>query len=175
MPGYFNRIQEREVDLEVYKKGTVSTLLVPMDLAKRMSGIVIATFNPKTRDLCFDFRSTLRLLLEKYRSILASGNLPFQQKPKLTFQEEGLDLQRFSFRPDDADWFEFGLLAYGCGVSRCWLFSYLLEWELSGVSLLVSRPEFKNAVTTAALSRPRLILQIYGKRRYIHRKIHFRL
>jgi hypothetical protein len=175
MPGYFHRHQERSVDLDVYKKGTVSTLLVPQELVVQMSSVVVTTFNPKSKALCFDFRSTLRFLLNKYRGFLGSGNLPFQQKPKLTFQEEGQDLQRFSFRPDDADWFEFGLLAYGCGVSRCWLFSYLLGLELSGLSMLVSHPEFQRAVTTANLARPRLILQIFGKRRYIHRRVHFRL
>jgi hypothetical protein len=117
----------------------------------------------------------LEKLLRKYKGFLASTKLPFQDKPKLTFQEEGLDLQRLSFRVEDDVWFELGILAYGCGVSRCWLFSYLLELELSGISLLVSRPEFQDAVTTPNLSRPRLIHQITGKRHYIHRKIHFRI
>ena len=65
----------------------------------------------------------MKKLLDKYRGMLARGYLPFQEKPKLTYQEEGLELQKFCFRSDDADWYELGILAYGCGVSRCWLFS----------------------------------------------------
>jgi hypothetical protein len=175
MPGYFQRRHEEKVDVKVYEKGTVSTLLIPSDLVDKLSFVLEMGYNPKSERVFFDFRSGLKMLLNKYRGFLANGNLPFQQKPKLTFQDDGNCLQRFSFRPDDADWFELGVLAYGCGVSRCWLFTYLINLELSGIALLVSRSEFQVGVTTSTISRPRLIHQITGKRRYIHRIIHFRI
>jgi hypothetical protein len=175
MAGYFHRQQEEQVDIQVYDRTTISTLLVPQELVDALFRVIPHALNPKNGKVIWDFRTGLRRLVDKYRGFLASGNLPLQSKPKLTFQDEGLALQKFSFRPDDDVWFELGILAYGCGVSRCWLFSYLVNLELSGISMLVSRPEFQKGVTTANLSRPRLILQIFGKRRYIHRKVHFRI
>lgn len=175
MPAYFQRELDAQVDIKTFDSKTISTLLVPKHLCKKMNRVIPNGVHPKNGKIFWNFRSGLQRLLNKYRGFLASGNLPFQQKPKLTFQDEGLELQKFSFRPDDDVWFELGILAYGCGVSRCWLFSYLLSLELSGISMLVSHPEFQKGVTTATHSRPRLILQIKGKRRYIHRKVHFRL
>jgi hypothetical protein len=175
MASFFQRHQEEQVDIQVYDRTTISTLLVPKELVEVLSKVIPNTINPKNGKVIWDFRNGLRRLVDKYRGFLASGNLPLQSKPKLTFQDEGQDLQKFSFRPDDDVWFELGILAYGCGVSRCWLFSYLVSLELSGISMLVSRPEFQKGVTTATLSRPRLILQIFGKRHYIHRKVHFRI
>jgi hypothetical protein len=175
MNGYFERHQDDQVDIKIFDRTTISTLLVPKELVKQLDRVIPSAVHPKNGKLIWDFKNGLKRLLSKYRGFLAVGNLPFQQKPKLTFQDEGQDLQKFSFRPDDDVWFELGILAYACGVSRCWLFSYLVSLELSGISLLVSRPEFQNGVTTANLSRPRLILQIFGKKRYIHRKVHFRI
>lgn len=175
MPGYFQRRQEEKVDMEVFEKGTVSTLLIPTGISEKLSLILNVGYNPKTKQVFYDFRSALKMLLTKYRGFLALGNLPFQKKPKLTFQDDGQSLQKISFRPDDSDWFELGILAYGCGVSRCWLFTYLLRLELSAISLMVSLSEFQIGVTTSKISRPRLIQQITGKRRFIHRIIHFRI
>jgi hypothetical protein len=120
-------------------------------------------------------KAGLKRLLDKYRGFLALGFLPFQGKPKLTYQEEGLELERFSFRPDEADWFELGMLAYGCGVSRCWLFSFLVTLELSLLGDFVELVKARLGDTTLYHARPRLIHQIFGKRRYIHRILHFRL
>jgi hypothetical protein len=61
----------------------------------------------------YNFKAGLKKLLEKYRGFLTLGYLPFEEKPKLSYQEKGLELERFSFRPDDADWFELGILVYG--------------------------------------------------------------
>ncbi len=41
---------------------------------------------------------------------------------------------RLNFRPDVVDWSRLGLLARKHGVSRCYLFSYLLEKYFSGES-----------------------------------------
>ena len=131
--------------------------------------------NTKTNKRSYNFKLGLKRLLEKYRGFFASGYLPFQGKPKLTYQKEGLELEKFSFRPDDVDWHEPGILAYGCGVSRCWLFAFLLSLELSLVGEFVDLVKTKFGDTTLYHSRPRLIQQIFGKRSYIHRILHFRL
>ena len=59
--------------------------------------------NSKTKKKSYKFKDGLKKLLDKYRDMLARGYLPFQEKPKLTYQEEGLESQKFCFRPDDAD------------------------------------------------------------------------
>jgi hypothetical protein len=175
MAGYFRREQEDRVDVKEFDRTTISTLLIPGKLVEQLARVIPCAVDEKNGRAIWDLKSGLKKLLSKYRGFLATGNLPFQHKPKLTFQDEGQDLRKFSFRPDDEDWFELGILAYGSGVSRCWLFSYLLSLELSGISLMVSLPEFRDGVTTPNISRPRLILQITGKKRWIHRKVHFRL
>jgi len=76
-----------------------------------------------------------------------------------------LELQKFCFRLEDADWYELGILAYGCGVSRRWLFAFLLSLELSLVGEFVELVKVKFGDTTLYHCRPRLIQQIFGKRR----------
>ncbi len=175
MPTFFNRKQQNKIDLKAFPLPTVSTLLVPKHLVPVLDKLCLVGFHPKTNKKIYDLRGGLHLLLNKYRGFLARGNLPFAPKPKLTYQDPDLDLQKFSFRADDADWFELGILAYGCGVSRCWLFSFLLSLELTVVEEAVRIIVCRRGVTATELSRPRLIQQIFGKRRYIHRILHFRL
>jgi len=175
MISYFHRRHEKKIDLKEFERSTVSTLLIPKHLVEKLELVIPYVENSKTKRKSYKFREGLKKLLEKYRGLLARGYLPFQGKPKLTYQEEGLDLQKFCFRPDDTDWYELGILAYGCGVSRCWLFSFLVELDLSLLADFVDIGKAIFGVTSADISRPRLIQQIFGKRRYIHRILHFRL
>jgi hypothetical protein len=175
MISYFHRRHEKKVDLKEFEKSTVSTLLIPKHLVEKLELVIPYVENSKTKKKSYRFKEGLKKLLDKYRGLLAKGYLPFQEKPKLTYQEEGLELQKFCFRPDDADWFELGILAYGCGVSRCWLFSFLVELDLSLLADFIDIQKAICGVTSADVSRPRLIHQILGKRRYIHRILHFRL
>jgi len=175
MISYFHRKHEKKVDLKGFKRSTISTLLIPKHLVEKLDLVIPCVENSKTKKKSYKFKDGLKKLLEKYRGLLALGYLPFQEKPKLTYQEEGLDLQKFSFRPDEADWYELGILAYGCGVSRCWLFSFLVELDLSLMADFIDIGKAIFGVTSADVSRPRLIHQIFGKRRFIHRILHFRL
>jgi len=175
MISYFHRKHEKKVDLKKLERSTVSTLLIPKHLVEKLDLVIPIVENPKTKKKSYKLKDGLKKLLDKYRGMLARGYLPFQEKPKLTYQEEGLDLQKFCFRPEDADWYELGILAYGCGVSRCWLFSFLVELELSLMGEFIDRAKATFGVTSADISRPRLIQQIFGKRRFIHRILHFRL
>ena len=175
MISYFQRRHYKKIDLKEFERSTVSTLLIPKYLVEKLDLVVPYVENSKTKKKSYKFKEGLKKLLDRYRGLFARGYLPFQNKPKLTYQEEGLELQKFSFRPDDADWYELGILAYGCGVSRCWLFSFLVELELSLMGEFLDCAKEIFGVTSADVSRPRLIQQIFGKRRYIHRILHFRL
>ena len=175
MISYFHRKHEKKVDLKEFERSTVSTLLIPMHLVEKLNLVIPFVENSKTKKKSYKLKEGLKKLLDKYRGFLARGYLPFQGKPKLRYQEEGLDLQKFCFRPDDADWYELGILAYGCGVSRCWLFSFLVSLELSLLGDFVELVKARFGDTTLYHARPRLIHQIFGKRRYIHRILHFRL
>jgi hypothetical protein len=173
MPTVFRRVHEQNIDTKVCNT-TTSTLLVPENLFLHLQRILPVSTSPSQKN-SINFRMGLKFLLNKYRGFLAIGNLPFSSKPKLTFQNDGLNLIPAKFRPDNADWFELGILAYGLGVSRCWLFSYLVELELSGVGEFMALKPVRDVVATPSISRPRLIQQISGKRHFIRRILHFRI
>jgi len=175
MISYFHRRHDKKIDLKEFERSSVSTLLIPKHLVEKLDLVIPFLENSKTKKKSYKFKEGLKKLLDKYRGMLARGYLPFQEKPKLTYQENGLELQKFCFRPDDADWYELGILAYGCGVSRCWLFSFLVELELSLIGEFLDCAKEIFGVTSADVSRPQLIQQIFGKRRFIQRILHFRL
>ena len=176
MISYFHRRHEKKVDLKGFNRwSSVSTLLIPKHLVEKLELVIPFVENSKTKKKSYKLKDGLKKLLDKYRGLLARGYLPFQDKPKLTYQEEGLELQKFCFRPDDGDWYELGILAYGCGVSRCWLFSFLVALDLSLLGEFLDRVKEIFGVTSADISRHRLIQQIFGQRRFIHRILHFRL
>ncbi len=174
MPTIFNRTHKKFIDLDVMSNTTVSTLLIPASIAEKLKFILPISVNKKGIEIV-QFSVALNMLLKKYRGLFAVGNLPFTSKPKLTFQDDGLDLQAFKFRPNHADWFELGIIAYGLGVSRCWLFTYMLELELSGLGDFLALEMTKDVLATPNVSRPRLVQQITGKRHYNNRILHFRV
>jgi hypothetical protein len=157
MLSYFQRRHDKKVDLTEFQRSTVSTLLVPKHLVEKLNLIIPFVENSTTKKKSYKVKGGLKKLLDKYRGMLARGYLPFQEKAKLTYQEKGLELQKFCFRPDDADWFELGILAYGCGVSRCWLFSFLVALDLSLLADFIDIQKAIFGVTSADISRPRLI------------------
>ncbi len=110
---FFQRRHEKMVDLKAFERSTVSTLLIPKHLVEKLDLVLPVVLDTATMKKSYNLKVGLKRLLDKCRGFLALGFLPFQEKPKLTYQEEGLELQRFSFRPDDADWFELGILAFG--------------------------------------------------------------
>ncbi len=174
MPTLFNRTHKKFVDLDVMSKPTVSTLLIPASIAEKLNSILPVSVNKNGSEIV-QFASALHSLLEKYRGFFAVGNLPFHSKPKLTFQDDNLNLQTFKFRPNHADWFELGIIAYGLGDSRCWLFTYMLELELSGIGEFLALKPVRDVLATPRVSRPRKVLQITGKRRFLNRILHFRV
>lgn len=117
---------------------SVSTLLIPNHLYSRL----ITKYSKKK------FAETFQTLISKYRNLISLGVFPRSNKVKMLYQKEGLDLQKLNFRPLSADWMELGILSYGIGLSRCHLFSIILEMEFGLIE------EFARIVDTVGAPLP---------------------
>lgn len=122
------------------KEKSVSTLLIPSHL--------LISLNQKRNEHGKKLSTYLRNLLSLYRTFTHSGMMPPPCKMKTEYQEEGLNLKRVCFRPNNADWLELGELALAFGKSRCWVFIFLLELDLSGFTEMLYESELDNAVPT---------------------------
>ena len=91
----------------------------------------------------------LRNLLSMFRTLTHSGMIPKPVKVKTEYQEEGQNLCRVGFRPNNADWIELGELALAYGKSRCWLFVYLLKLDIMGLWYLLAHSGLGFAVPTS--------------------------
>lgn len=126
---------------ELWKKDkSVSTLLVPAHL--------IQALKSKKNIHGKKISAYLRNILKMYRTLTHSGMIPDPRKIKTEYQDEGLDLKRVSFRPGNADWLELGELALAFGKSRCWVFTFLLELDLTGFSEILYTSGLDVAVPT---------------------------
>ncbi|MBK8395895.1 MAG: DUF1564 family protein [Leptospiraceae bacterium] len=122
------------------KDKSVSTILVPSHL--------IEALKSKRMEHGKQMAVYLRNLLMMYRTITHSGMIPSPRKIKTEYQDSGLDLQRISFRPHNADWIELGELALAFGKSRCWVFTFLLELDLLGFWDILYESGLNDAVPT---------------------------
>ncbi len=106
-------------------------------------------------------RSYLRSLLTKLRSKCYDGQLPQGNGVKTRYQEEGLNLQYFSFKPDNGDWSELRLLAFAHGVSMTQFFVFLLKLDNSEVGEKLLKSIWVK-VPTLFLKKPiRLVANLY--------------
>jgi hypothetical protein len=55
-------------------------------LVEKLDLVIPFVENSKTKKKSYGFKDGLKKLLDKYRGLLARGYLPFQEKPKLTYQ-----------------------------------------------------------------------------------------
>ncbi|WP_232380532.1 DUF1564 family protein [Leptospira ainlahdjerensis] len=102
---------------EIRRKGNLCTLLIP-------DAFVIS------RGLEARFlRSSLRDLLFRFDEVLIRKKFLGKRLVYARYQEEDLNLKKMNFRPFEEDWVKLGILAWGLGVSRCLLFSILLELD----------------------------------------------
>ena len=120
---------------------TVSTLLIPKNL---MPSFVFLVKSHGSGNISV----YLHNLLFMYRTLTHSGMIPFPISVKTEYQEEGLDLCRVGFRPENVDWIELGELALAFGKSRCWLFVYLLKLDILGLWYLLAQADLIFAVPT---------------------------
>ncbi|MBL0263229.1 MAG: DUF1564 family protein [Leptospiraceae bacterium] len=59
-----------------------------------------------------------------------------------------MELRRVSFRVPNADWVEIGELALAFGKSRCWVFTFLFELDLTGFWEMLLESGLNDAVPT---------------------------
>ena len=137
------------------EEDTVSTLLIPLHLKEDF----LLKLEKHNGNASLYFRSLLR----RHRTITHSGMLPEPEKIKTEYQVEGLHLQKFNFRPRNADWIELGELALAFGKSRCFVFVYLLELDLLGLWRVLVEAGLKKVVPTL----PSLELKSFWKLRRI--------
>ncbi|MBK8395213.1 MAG: DUF1564 family protein [Leptospiraceae bacterium] len=129
---------------------TVSTLLIPKRLLPNFYCLV-------NKHGAGNITVYLRNLLIMYRTLTHSGMIPNPVKLKTEYQEEGQNLCRVGFRPNNSDWIELGELALAFGKSRCWLFVHLLKLDIMGLWYLLVRAGLDSAVPTL----PKLELKIF--------------
>ncbi len=129
-----------KIDDLTQKDKSVSTLLVPAHL--------IDALKLKKNEHGRQISVYLRNLLKMYKTLTHSGMLPRPRKIKTEFQDEGLDLKRITFRPNNADWLELGELALAFGKSRCWVFTFLFELDLTGFWETLYESGLNDAVPT---------------------------
>jgi hypothetical protein len=146
----FNKHRHRKIELDERKR-TTSTVLVPEEL--------ILDFKAKVK-VSGGVRKLFKMLLDKYRIITHSGALPEAYKLKTEFQEDGQDLQRVNFIPDNDDWLELGQVATFYGKSRCWIFTYLLRLEVLGFGELMEEVLVTSGVPITASYQLQVALQL---------------
>lgn len=107
----------------IRKSGNLCSFLIPEDLVRTYS------LHPKR------LRKILHFLLSNWDETLIRKRFLGKRLVYARYQEKNLNLQKMNFRPFEEDWCKLGILAWGLGISRCLLFSFLLEWtEKEGIS-----------------------------------------
>ncbi|MCB1176745.1 MAG: DUF1564 family protein [Leptospiraceae bacterium] len=165
MKDTFNRRQFENIEFPEDLRENVSSLLIP------------DRYLCDLENVCGDMElhKYLKYLVGKYRKFIALGYIPHGKNVRIKYQKKGQSLVNVKFRPWDEDWAELGILAYGLGVSRCWLFSYLLELEFSLLGEFLDLPEVIQGLATLTNSSPRNIWQFKEKKKYFNRVLHFKV
>ncbi|MCB1179415.1 MAG: DUF1564 family protein [Leptospiraceae bacterium] len=161
----YDKNQKAKLEFQQFESKTVSTLLIPQALLIHIEN----KFGKK-----YQLDDILSCLISKYKKFIASSQIRPSKSFKLKFQEEGLNLIPKKFRPENKDWMELGIIAYGLGYSRCWLFSYLLELEFSLMGEFLELPELMEALATLSTATPKNIWQLTNKNTAFLRILHFR-
>ncbi|EMN50160.1 PF07600 family protein [Leptospira interrogans str. L1207] len=97
------------------------SLLVPNDYWNRL--------NSQERK---DLRKKLPILLRKYSKRIASMERLYHRAGKIKYNRGGGKMKKFSIRVNTGVWANLGVLAAAHGVSRCYLFNYMLWLEELG-------------------------------------------
>ncbi len=97
------------------------SLLVPNDYWNRL--------NSQERK---DLRKKLPILLRKYSKRIASMERLYHKAGKIKYNRGVGKMKKFSIRVNTGVWANLGVLAAAHGVSRCYLFNYMLWLEELG-------------------------------------------
>ncbi len=85
-------------------------------------------------------------LLKRYRPVVLWGTFAKSEKVKTCYQDEGQNLIKKNFYPQNDDWIEFGILARWLGISRTALFTWFLILDLAGWDKILREKFFDNGV-----------------------------
>jgi hypothetical protein len=146
----FNKHAHSQIKLNERKR-TTSTVLIPEELVLDFEERVKANGG---------VRKLFKMILDKYRILTHSGALPEACKLKTEYQDEGQDLHRVNFIPDNEDWLELGQVATFYGKSRCWIFTYLLRLEALGFGELMEKTLLTIGVPITASYQLQVALQL---------------
>lgn len=142
--------------------GDPVTFLIPRELLQR-ARFLLAT---PSGSAC------LGRLMHRHGPILVNRAKSHRVRSRVQYQPEGLDLVRYQFRVNEGTWARLSALAYGSGMSRCAVFSWMLSRELdpcvevhtSGQQLM---PFTHIAATMAILPNPVQIIRMMSIREHI--------
>ncbi len=143
---------------------TQSSLLIP---EKFLDDYMLKT-KKTTREAYF------HLLLHKYKGLLLDGILPRPSKIKKAYQDNGQNLTKLNFWPENSDWIEIGILSNWLGISRTALFTWLLIMDLSDFEKILRERFYEHGVppTVSTILLKNLIT--YGKTSVWRRKIYYK-
>lgn len=108
----------------ISRPGTPCTFLIPATLREDLERILAQKGYTMSR--------YVRILVRKYRATCLSYGVPQSGGVKRRYQEPGLQQARVSFRIENEIWVELGQIAAFLGMSRCYLFAWLLKLEAAG-------------------------------------------
>ncbi len=100
------------------------TVLVPAELHRDLLRIL--------EEKNYSMSKYIRVLVRKYRATCLSYGIPQFGSVKRRYQSPGLQPVRVAFRIENEIWIELGQIAAFLGVSRCFLFTWLLRLEAAG-------------------------------------------
>ncbi len=139
------------------RPNTPCTLLVPANLHEDLQRILELKG--------YGMSKYLRVLVRKYRATCLAYGIPQAGGVKRCYQTAGLQPVRVSFRIENEIWVELGQIAAFLGMSRCFLFTWLLRLEAAGgAKKFVGVPT--NSLENYDANYPSYLQ--YSERLYIH-------
>jgi hypothetical protein len=121
--------EQTRLDREPYYR-TRSTLLIPEEYFKRFFWR-----SPYIKVSHWALASYLASLMDDPQLEYKISFLERTGKWKKQYQEEGQELCRVNFYPDDRDWGRLSAIANATGYSRCYIFVYLMLIAMGVISL----------------------------------------
>lgn len=123
--------------IELYSQNrTQSTLLIP----NRLLNDFLEKTEPTGREIYFHF------LLKRYSPLIMSGAFGKRKTVKIRFQNQGEDLIRKNFRPDNADWAQCQLMSDYLGISMTGVFTMLLTLDISDFPVILREKWYRDGV-----------------------------